>query len=64
MYMKKQYINGKYCDAVNGGVWNVINPATEEIMTTVPFGDDQDCLLAICRRYGDGKWQTISRGKR
>ena len=59
--MKKQYINGKYCDAVNGGVWNVINPATEEIMTTVPFGDDQDCLLAIdAATHAFTTWKKIS----
>ena len=61
MYMKKQYINGKYCDAVNGGVWNVINPATEEIITAVPFGDDQDCLLAIdAATHAFTTWKKIS----
>jgi len=43
----KQYINGQWVDARNGKTWNVINPATEEVITTVPFGDDGDCRAAI-----------------
>ena len=45
--MKKQYINGEFTDALNGGTWDVINPATDEIICTVPYGDDADCKLAI-----------------
>lgn len=45
--MKKQYINGEYKDAVNGNVWNVINPATEEIICAVSYGYDADAKLAI-----------------
>ena len=59
--MKKQYINGNYCDAENGGLWEVINPATEEIITTVPFGDDRDCLLAIdAATHAFTTWKKIS----
>jgi len=45
--MRKQFINGVWVDAKNGGVWDVLNPATEEIICSVPFGDDADCKLAI-----------------
>lgn len=45
--MKKQYINGEFCDAKNNGVWDVMNPATDEKITTVPFGDGSDCSDAI-----------------
>ncbi|MFI5135126.1 MAG: aldehyde dehydrogenase family protein, partial [Chitinophagales bacterium] len=45
--MKQQFINGKWCDALSGGTWKVQNPATEEIIAEVPFGDDTDCNLAI-----------------
>ncbi|MGB3075787.1 MAG: NAD-dependent succinate-semialdehyde dehydrogenase [Chitinophagales bacterium] len=45
--MKQQFINGKWCDALTGNSWPVQNPATEEIITTVPFGNDEDCNLAI-----------------
>lgn len=43
----KQYINGDWVDAGNGKTWEVINPATEEVLAIVPFGDDHDCKLAI-----------------
>lgn len=45
--MKKQYINGQWHDAMNGNVWDVMNPATEEIIATVPYGDDKDASIAI-----------------
>ncbi|MFN0274424.1 MAG: NAD-dependent succinate-semialdehyde dehydrogenase [Chitinophagales bacterium] len=45
--MKKQFINGEFKDAQNGNVWEVINPATEEIICKVPYGNDVDARLAI-----------------
>jgi acyl-CoA reductase-like NAD-dependent aldehyde dehydrogenase len=45
--MKKQFIDGEWCDALNGKMWDVINPATEEIIATVPFGNGDDCNRAI-----------------
>src|ERR1700733_13850648 len=45
--MKQQLINGQWCNASNGKTWDVINPATEEVIATVPFGDDKDCNEAI-----------------
>ncbi|XWX04034.1 NAD-dependent succinate-semialdehyde dehydrogenase [Aggregatilineales bacterium SYSU G02658] len=38
----KQFIDGQWCDALNGGTWQVINPATEEVIATVPFGDARE----------------------
>jgi succinate-semialdehyde dehydrogenase len=43
----RQLIGGKWQDASNGGTWDVLNPATEELVRTVPFGDGEDCRLAI-----------------
>lgn len=43
----KQLIDGEWCDAESGGTWDVINPATEEAVATVPFGDATDCRAAI-----------------
>lgn len=43
----KQYIDGQWTDAVSGATWDVINPATEEVVRTVPFGGREDCHLAI-----------------
>jgi succinate-semialdehyde dehydrogenase len=46
-YQYRQLIGGAWQDASNGGTWVVLNPATEEVVRTVPFGDAHDCALAI-----------------
>ena len=46
-YIYKQYIDGDWLDAGNGGTWKVINPATEGLVREVPFGDGSDCKAAI-----------------
>lgn len=43
----KQLIDGVWCEAANGGTWDVINPATEQVIRTVPFGGHEDCHAAI-----------------
>jgi acyl-CoA reductase-like NAD-dependent aldehyde dehydrogenase len=43
----QQLIGGVWHDASNGGTWDVLNPATEEVVRTVPFGNGADCALAI-----------------
>lgn len=43
----KQYIQGEWVNAANNKTWDVINPATEEVIVTVPFGNDADCRAAI-----------------
>lgn len=45
--MRKQFINGEYVDALNGRTWQLINPATDEMICEVPYGDDTDCRRAI-----------------
>jgi succinate-semialdehyde dehydrogenase/glutarate-semialdehyde dehydrogenase len=45
--MRKQYINGCWCDALDGSTWDLQSPSTEEILAEVPFGNDSDCKLAI-----------------
>ena len=45
--MQKQYINGKWTDALNGNVWKVLNPATEKVVAVVPFGNEDDANWAI-----------------
>jgi acyl-CoA reductase-like NAD-dependent aldehyde dehydrogenase len=47
MTIFKQFIGGQWVDATNGGTWDVLNPATEEVVATVPFGTAADCDLAI-----------------
>ena len=43
----KQLIDGAWSDAANGGTWDVVNPASEEVIRAVPFGGREDCRAAI-----------------
>ncbi len=42
-----QRIGDVWQEAVGGGTWDVLNPATEEVVRRVPFGAAKDCELAI-----------------
>jgi len=46
-YQFQQLINGKWQDAQSGKSKPLINPATEEEIRTLPYGDAEDCHLAI-----------------
>jgi acyl-CoA reductase-like NAD-dependent aldehyde dehydrogenase len=57
----KQYINGEWTSASNSKTWDVINPATEEVIATVPFGNDVDCRAAIdAAEEGFKIWSRIN----
>ena len=43
----QQYINGEWVDAVDGKTLPLINPATEEQIGEVSFGNGKDAVLAI-----------------
>jgi succinate-semialdehyde dehydrogenase len=47
IYHYQQLIGGVWQHASNGGVWDVLNPATEEVVRSVPFGNAGDCARAI-----------------
>jgi acyl-CoA reductase-like NAD-dependent aldehyde dehydrogenase len=46
-YHYQQLIGGAWHSASNDDTWDVLNPATEEVVRTVPFGNGSDCALAI-----------------
>ena len=43
----RMFINGQYCDAVSGEVIEVASPTTEEILYSVPKGDQADAKRAL-----------------
>jgi len=43
----KQLIGGSWVDAADGRRWELINPATEEAIASVPFGGSADAQAAI-----------------
>ncbi|MGH8958745.1 MAG: aldehyde dehydrogenase family protein, partial [Acidimicrobiia bacterium] len=42
-----QFIAGEWIDARIGATWDLINPATEETIDQVPFGDEKDARAAL-----------------
>ena len=45
--LKRMYIDGKWCEAANGGTLGVINPATEEVITEVAYGGRSEAKRAL-----------------
>lgn len=43
----RQFIDGQWADASDGGTWDLIDPSTEGTITTVPFGGRADADAAI-----------------
>lgn len=43
----KQLVGGKWMDASGGGTWDLVNPATEQVIQQVPFGDAADATAAV-----------------
>ena len=43
----KQLINSKWVDADGGGAWDLVNPATEEVIQQVPYGGAGDATAAV-----------------
>lgn len=55
------YVNGEWRDAQSGRTWDVINPATEERIATVPFGDAEDARPAVeAAAQAQPKWAGMT----
>jgi acyl-CoA reductase-like NAD-dependent aldehyde dehydrogenase len=57
----KQFIDGSWVDSLNGGSWDLVNPATEEVIQQIPFGDDGDARTAIDAAAGAfSEWSHLT----
>ena len=55
----RHYIAGEFCDAASGQTFDVVNPATEEVVTTAARGDVDDVGRAVAAAKGAfeaGEW--------
>jgi aldehyde dehydrogenase (NAD+) len=65
----KLFINGEWVDSVSGKTFDTLNPATEEILTSVAEGDKADIDLAVAaarKAFEEGPWKKTDardRGK-
>lgn len=57
------YIDGCWVEAESGATFNVVNPATEEIIATAPNAGRQEMRLAIAaarKAFDDGPWPRMA----
>ena len=57
------YIDGRWVDAQDGGTFNVINPATEEVIGTAPDAGREEMRRAIeaaRKAFDEGPWPQMS----
>lgn len=43
----KQFVGGEWVGSRQGGSWELVNPATEEVLQEIPFGDESDAAAAV-----------------
>jgi acyl-CoA reductase-like NAD-dependent aldehyde dehydrogenase len=62
----KMVIGGEQVDALDGQTFEVVNPATGQVMARVPLGGkaDVDRAVTAAREAIDGPWSTWSASKR
>ena len=56
----KLFIDGKWIDSVSGKTFDTLNPATEEVITSIAEGDSADIDLAVTaarKAFEDGPWR-------
>lgn len=61
------FIGGEWCDAADGGTWDQVNPATNEVVTSfaVATAADVDRAVRAARRaFDEGPWPTMKAKER
>lgn len=61
LIIKQQYIDGKWIDSVSNKTREIINPFNQEIIATVPEGEEADAQKAIAaarHAFDHGTWST------
>jgi len=56
------YVDGAWRDASDGGTWDQVNPATNEVVTTFAVGTaaDVDAAVRVARRaFDEGPWPRL-----
>ena len=64
---RQMYIDGQWTDALSGRRFDTVDPATEEVVTTVPHSGVEDVELAVKaarRAFDGGPWRTMTPAER
>jgi betaine-aldehyde dehydrogenase len=67
MKVKQMFIDGKWCLATSGQTREIINPFNQEIIATVPEGDESDARAAIAaarKAFDQGDWSNTPASER
>ena len=63
----KLFIDGKWVNSVSGKTFDTLNPATEEVITSIAEGDSADIDLAVTaarKAFEDGPWRKTDARER
>ena len=65
MHKLQNYINGEWVDSKSTSTWNVLNPATQEVLALVPEGNAADvAAVAESAQKGFLEWRAMPVSKR
>ena len=57
----KQFINGKFVKSTSTKAKEVLNPCTEEVLSTIPFGSVEDANLALeAAKTAQPAWNALT----
>ncbi|WP_220388615.1 aldehyde dehydrogenase family protein [Mycolicibacterium fluoranthenivorans] len=64
---RQMYIDGQWADALSGRRFDTVDPATEQVVTTVPHSGVEDVERAVAaarRAFEDGPWPAMTPAQR
>lgn len=64
---RNMYIDGQWVDALSGGRFDTVDPATEQVITTVPHAGVEDverAVRAARRAFESGPWPAMTPSER
>ncbi|ORA34932.1 aldehyde dehydrogenase family protein [Mycobacterium aquaticum] len=64
---RRMYIDGQWVDAMSGRRFDTVDPATEQVITTVPHSGPEDVERAVTaarRAFEDGPWPAMTPAER
>jgi len=60
---RQMYVNGKWTDSSNGETFDVVNPATETVLSSISAGSTQDVDRAVAAaraQFDGGEWSKMA----